>query len=107
MNVQKKAVHLIICNTKKGFRRCKRPNAETVRRQKPLEALQYARIVFNDSYGAHAIARPDKLVAKFFYNRRRIIPVSASHSRTAELTNASSTACRANVDWLITFRISA
>src|SRR5436309_190202 len=65
MNVQKKAVHLTICNAiKKGFRRCKRPNTETVRRQKPLEALQHARIVFNDSYGAHAIARPDKLAAK-------------------------------------------
>src|SRR6266849_1090710 len=73
MNVQKKAVHLIICNTiKKGFRRCKRPNTETVRRQKPLEALQHARIVFNDSYGAHAIARPDKLAAKVLYNRRRL-----------------------------------
>src|SRR4051794_5201549 len=40
-------------------------------------------------------------------SRRRIIPVSASHNRTADLTNASSTPCKSKVDWLIVFRISA
>ena len=67
MNVEQQAIgvaggHVL----EKRFRRRERSHAEAVGRQKPAEALQHARIVVDDNYGAHAIADPCEPAEMFF-----------------------------------------
>jgi hypothetical protein len=57
MNVNNETLCLAAFDAaEKRFGRCKRLNAESVRRQEAAETFQHAWIVFNDCNGEHAIA---------------------------------------------------
>ena len=59
MNIYNKTLRVAFTDVvKERFRGCKPFHAKSVGRQEAVETLQHARIVLNDSYGAHAIAHP-------------------------------------------------
>jgi hypothetical protein len=67
---------------------------ETMRRQKAIETLPHARIVVNDSYGAHAIAHPFGLAGDTLSNGKRSFSI-CEHMTPLEWQQAPKSICGA------------